>query len=107
MVSLVWAIEALVALDGVHFHLRPRSAHIGRLRWVKEKFPSLPKDLDELWGAYGALGYAGIDGGKPGRLLSVWGVFWVSLKAKHRPDLKRIVDKVSGCCWGLSFREFC
>ena len=32
------AIEALVALDGVHFHLRPRSAHIGRLRWVKEKF---------------------------------------------------------------------
>jgi len=42
-----------------------------------------------------------------GRLLSVWSVFWVSLKAKHRLDLKRIVDKVSGCCWGLSFREFC
>jgi len=56
------AIEALAALDGVHFHLRPRSAHIGRMRWVKEKFPSLSKDMDELWGAYGALGYEGIDG---------------------------------------------
>jgi len=56
------AIEALAALDGVHFHLRPRSAHSGRLRWVKERFPSLSKDVDELWGAYGALGYEGIDG---------------------------------------------
>jgi len=56
------AIEALAALDGMHFHLRPRSAHSGRLRWVKEKYPSLSKDVDELWGAYGALGYEGIDG---------------------------------------------
>lgn len=56
------AIEALAALDGVHFHLHPRSAHSARLRWTKEKFPHLSKDLDELWGAYGALGYEGIDG---------------------------------------------
>jgi hypothetical protein len=56
------AIEALASLDGVHLHLHPRSAHSGRLRWVKEKFPSLSKDVDELWGAYGALGYEGIDG---------------------------------------------
>ena len=56
------AIEALAALDGVHFHLHPRSARSSRLRWVKEKFPSLSKDVDELWGAYGALGYEGIDG---------------------------------------------
>jgi hypothetical protein len=56
------AIEALASLEGEHFHLRPRSAHSSRLRWVKEKFPSLSKDVDELWGAYGALGYEGIDG---------------------------------------------
>ena len=56
------AIEALAALNGAHFHLRPRSAHSNRLRWVKEKFPSLARDVNELWGAYGALGYEGIDG---------------------------------------------
>ena len=56
------AIEASAALEGKHFHLRPRSAHRNRLRWIKEKFPSLSKDVDELWGAYGALGYEGIDG---------------------------------------------
>jgi predicted RNA-binding protein associated with RNAse of E/G family len=32
------------------------------MRWIKERFPSLSKDVDELWGAYGALGYEGIDG---------------------------------------------
>ncbi len=56
------AIEALSALEGLHFHLHPRSAHTNRLRWVKEKFPSLSKDVDELWGAYGALDYEGING---------------------------------------------
>jgi len=56
------AIEASAALEGKHFHLHPRSAHSNRLRWIKEKFPSLSKDVDELWGAYGALGYEGIDG---------------------------------------------
>ena len=56
------AIEALAALEGKHFHLHPRSAHSNRLKWIKEKFPSLTKDLDELWGAYGTLGYEGIDG---------------------------------------------
>lgn len=56
------AIEAAAALEGKHFHLQPRSAHGSRLRWVKERFPALSKDVDELWGAYGALGYEGIDG---------------------------------------------
>jgi len=56
------AIEASAALEGKHFHLHPRSAHSNRLRWIKEKLPSLSKDTDELWGAYGALGYEGIDG---------------------------------------------
>jgi hypothetical protein len=56
------AIEALAALENKHFHLYPRSGHSSRMRWIKEKFPLLSKDVDELWGAYGALGYEGIDG---------------------------------------------
>jgi hypothetical protein len=56
------AIEALAASEGKHFHLLPRSAHSSRMRWIKERFPSLSKDVDELWGACGALGYEGIDG---------------------------------------------
>jgi hypothetical protein len=56
------AIEVLAASEGKHFHTTPRSAHSNRTRWIKDKFPSLAKDLDELWGAYGALGYEGING---------------------------------------------
>lgn len=56
------AIEASAALEGKHFHLHPRSAHSNRLRWIKEKLPQLSKDVDELWGAYGTLGYEGING---------------------------------------------
>ena len=56
------AIEAAAALEGKHFHLQPRSAYSNRQRWMKEKFPSLSNDLDELWGAYGALGYEGVNG---------------------------------------------
>ena|SRR3972149_7035244 len=56
------AIEALAALEGKHCHLLPRSAHSNRVRWIKERFPSLSKDVDDLWSAYGALGYEGIDG---------------------------------------------
>jgi len=46
----------------MHARAQPRSGHSNRQRWMKEKFPSLSKDVDELWGAYGALGYEGIDG---------------------------------------------
>jgi hypothetical protein len=56
------AIEALAASEGKHFHLLPRSAHSNRMHWIKERSPSLSKDVDELWGAYGALGYEGVDG---------------------------------------------
>jgi hypothetical protein len=55
-------IEALVSRDGLHFHVTPRTAHAERTKWMKEKFPSLSKDLDLLWGAYGDLGYDGLDG---------------------------------------------
>jgi len=64
------AIEALATLEGKHFHLHPRSAHSNRIRWIKEKLPSLSKDVDELWGAYGALGYEGIDGERAKRAIA-------------------------------------
>ena len=56
------AIEALASKEGEHFHLNPRTAHAMRFKWVKERFPDLSGDLDELWGAYGLLGYDGADG---------------------------------------------
>jgi hypothetical protein len=64
------AIEALAALEGEHFHLLPRSAHSNRIRWIKKKLPSLSKDVDELWGAYGALGYEGINGERAKRAIA-------------------------------------
>lgn len=64
------AIEALAALEGKHFHLNPRSAHSDRIRWIKGKLPSLSKEIDELWGAYGALGYEGIDGERAKRAVA-------------------------------------
>jgi hypothetical protein len=60
--SVEQAIEALAALEDEHFHAFPRSAHSNRMRWIKKKLPSLSKDIDELWGAYGTLGYEGING---------------------------------------------
>lgn len=64
------AIEALAALENLHFHLHPRSAHSARLHWIKEKFPYLSKDIDELWGAYGALGYEGINGERAEKVIA-------------------------------------
>lgn len=48
------AIEAAAALEGLHFHTEPRRAHSERTKWAKAKFPGVSRDLDELWGAYGA-----------------------------------------------------
>jgi hypothetical protein len=64
------AIEVLAASEGKHFHVSPRTAHSNRSRWIKEKFPSLSKDLDELWGAYGALGYEGVNGERAQKAIS-------------------------------------
>jgi hypothetical protein len=64
------AIEATAASEGEHFHSLPRSAHSNRIRWIKKKLPSTSKDIDELWGAYGALGYEGINGERAKRAIA-------------------------------------
>jgi hypothetical protein len=64
------AIEAIAASEGEHFHSLPRSAHSNRIRWIKKKLPSTSKDIDELWGAYGALGYEGINGERARRAIA-------------------------------------
>ncbi len=56
------AIEAAASLEGLHFHAEPRRAHSARMRWAKSRYDGIANDLDELWGAYGALGYEGLDG---------------------------------------------
>ncbi|MFQ6076177.1 MAG: hypothetical protein ACE5Z5_08600 [Candidatus Bathyarchaeia archaeon] len=56
------AIEAAAAQLESHFHLTPRTAHAERARWAKERFPEIAADIDVVWGAYGDLGYDGLDG---------------------------------------------
>jgi len=78
------AVEVLAALEGKHFHLRPRSAHSERMRWFKERFPRLSKDVDELWGAYGALGYEGIDGDRAKKAVEAMERVLVAIERKAR-----------------------
>ena len=56
------AIEAIAAKSGKHFHISPRTAHAERVKWAKTSFPEIAADLDIIWGAYGDLGYNGLDG---------------------------------------------
>jgi len=78
------AVEVLAALEGRHFHLRPRSAHAERVRWFKERFPRLSRDVDELWGAYGALGYEGIDGDRAKKAVEAMERVLVAIERKAR-----------------------
>jgi len=56
------AIEAVAAESGKHFHISPRTAHAERVKWAKTSFPEIAADFDIIWGAYGDLGYDGLDG---------------------------------------------
>jgi len=56
------AIEVAASLEGVHFHSRPRTAHAERDRWARDVFPGIALDLNVLRGAYGDLGYDGLNG---------------------------------------------
>jgi len=56
------AIEAAASQQGIHFHLNPKTAHAERTKWAKQNFPEVAADLDIVWGAYGDLGYDGLDG---------------------------------------------
>jgi hypothetical protein len=55
-------IEAAASKEGLHFHLNPKTAHARRIKWTKQKFPETSADLDIVWGAYGDLGYDGLNG---------------------------------------------
>jgi hypothetical protein len=67
--SVEQAIESAAAKENLHFHNRPREAHTKRREWVRERFPELSKYIDELWGAYGGLGYEGVDGERARRAI--------------------------------------
>lgn len=58
------AIESAVALEGKHFHTSPRTAHANRVKWVKENFSEVAGDVETVWGAYGDLGYDGLNGNR-------------------------------------------
>mgnify|MGYP001077010598 CR=1 FL=1 len=59
--ALEQMIEACGAKEGLHFHERPRTAHISRRNWLEMHHPDLLGVWDELWDIYGALGYGGLD----------------------------------------------
>lgn len=74
------AIEAAAATENKHFHVQPRSAHASRLEWARQKFPPLSRDISELWGAYGTLGYEGEDGNRASKALEA---------------MERVMDEIS------------
>jgi len=72
-------IEAAAAKSLKHFHASPRTAHAERVKWAKTSFPEIAADLDIILGAYGDLGYDGLDG----------------KRAKEAVDaMERIIDEV-------------
>jgi hypothetical protein len=76
------AIEALASLEGLHFHTDPRSAHANRMTWVKRSFPELSGYVDMLWGAYGTLGYEGVDGERAKKALEAMRVILDGFEGK-------------------------
>jgi hypothetical protein len=56
------AIEAAEAKRDIHFHVRPRTAHMERRKWISQNFPQVVEFLKIVWDAYGRLGYGGVDG---------------------------------------------
>jgi len=74
------AIEAAAATEDKHFHVLSRTAHASRLEWARQRFPSLSKDISELWGAYGTLGYEGEDGDRADKVLEA---------------MERVMDEIS------------
>ena len=64
------AIEVLAASEGKHFHTMPRTAHKNRILWIKQKLPQVAQDIDELWAAYGVLGYEGVNGERAEKAIS-------------------------------------
>jgi hypothetical protein len=63
------AIEAAAAKHGIHFHVRPRSAHTERRKWVSKNLPRVLEFLRIVWDAYGRLGYGGVDGERARRAI--------------------------------------
>ncbi len=65
------AIEAVAARNNLHFHVRPRTAHVDRRNWVRGNLPQVLNYLSILWDAYGRLGYGGVDGERARRAIEV------------------------------------
>lgn len=82
------AIEALASLEGLHFHINPRSAHANRVAWVKNRFPDLSGYVDMLWGAYGTLGYEGVNGERARKALEAMEVILNEFERKTEVRFK-------------------
>jgi len=80
------AIEAEVAKEGLHFHRRPRTAHTERREWLRRKHPELTAHFDALWGAYGDLGYDGLNGRRAREAVEAMEMIFRGLGTMGRQD---------------------
>lgn len=78
----------IASLEGKHFHTTPRTAHKNRILWIKEKLPAVSQDLDELWAAYGVLGYEGINGERAEKAISAMERVFDEIERKAKVSLR-------------------
>jgi hypothetical protein len=69
--SLEQMVEACAAVENLHFHQHPRTAHRNRRSWLRSHHAGLVKAWDQLWSIYGALGYGGVNGKRAEQALKV------------------------------------
>ena len=68
--ALEQAIEACAAKENLHFHQHPRTAHANRRNWIEGHHPDILESWTELWVAYSALGYEGLNGERAEKALN-------------------------------------
>jgi len=85
--SLEQMVEACAAVENLHFHQHPRTAHLNRRRWLRSHYADLTKAWDQLWSIYGALEYGGVNGKRAEQALKILDEAFRELKIREKADL--------------------
>jgi len=87
--SLEQIVEACAAMENLHFHQHPRTAHHNRRRWLRSHHADLAKAWDRLWSIYGALGYGGVNGKRAEQALKILDKVFRELRIGEKVELGR------------------